>query len=49
MNFDHPLCRSTPKPIADKEEVHSSENKEETTGDIDDTAHTVKTKVATKK
>jgi hypothetical protein len=48
-NFAHPLCRSNSKPSAEEEEVHSSENKEEMAGDIDDTAHTVKTKVVTKK
>jgi hypothetical protein len=48
-NFAHPLRRSNSKPTADEEEVHSSGNKEEMAGDVDDTARTVKTKVATKK
>jgi hypothetical protein len=37
MDFAHPLRRSNPKPTAE-EEVHSSGNKEETAGDVDDTA-----------
>jgi hypothetical protein len=49
MDFAHPLRRSAPKPVADEEEVHSSGNKEETAGDLDDTARTGKAKVATKK
>jgi hypothetical protein len=49
MDFAHPLRRSTPKPIADEEEVHSSGNKEETTGDVEDSARMGKAKVATKK
>jgi hypothetical protein len=48
-DFAHPLRHSAPKPVADEEEVHSNRNKEETTGDVDDTARTVKAKVATKK
>jgi hypothetical protein len=48
-DFAHPLRRSNSKPTADEEVVHSSGNKEETAGDVDDTAHMVKTKVVTKK
>jgi hypothetical protein len=48
-NFAHPLRCSNSKPTADEELVHSSGNKEEMAGDIDDTARTVKTKVVTKK
>jgi hypothetical protein len=48
-DFAHPLCRSNSKPTADKEMVHSSENKEEMVGDVDDTACMVKMKVVTKK
>jgi hypothetical protein len=48
-DFAHPLRRSNSKPTAEEEEVHSSGNKEEMVGDIDDTARTVKTKVAVKK
>jgi hypothetical protein len=48
-DFAHPLRRSAPKPIINEEEVHSSGNKEETAGDIDDTACMAKAKVATKK
>jgi hypothetical protein len=49
MDFAHPLRRSTPKHVADEEEVHSSGNKEETARDIDDIARMGKAKVATKK
>jgi hypothetical protein len=35
--------------IGPRSTVHSSGNKEETAGDIDDTTHMVKTKVVTKK
>jgi hypothetical protein len=49
MDFAHPLCRTAPKPITDKEEVHSSRDKEETARDVDDTSRMVKAKVATKK
>jgi hypothetical protein len=49
MDFAHPLRHFAPKPVADEEEVHSSGNKEEMAGDIDDTARTGKAKVATKK
>jgi hypothetical protein len=48
-DFAHPLRRSAQKSIADEEEVHSSGNKEETAGDVDDIARTTKAKVATKK
>jgi hypothetical protein len=48
-DFAHPLCRSNSKPTAAEEVFHSSGNKEETTGDVDDTAHTTKAKVVTKK
>jgi hypothetical protein len=48
-NFAHPLCRSNSKPTAEEEVVHSSGNKEEMAGDIDDTARTAKAKVVTKK
>jgi hypothetical protein len=48
-DFAHPLRRSNPKPTAEEEEVHSSGNKEEMMGDVEDTTHTAKTKVATKK
>jgi hypothetical protein len=48
-DFAHPLRRSNSKPTADEEVVHSSGNKEEMAGDVDDTARTVKTKVVTKK
>jgi hypothetical protein len=48
-DFAHPLRRSNSKPTADEEVVHSSGNKEETAGEVDDTARTVKTKVVTKK
>jgi hypothetical protein len=49
MDFAHPLRHSNPKPTTEEEEVHSSGNKEETAGDVDDIARTAKTKVATKK
>jgi hypothetical protein len=48
MEFAHPLRRSNPKPIAVKE-VHSSGNKEALAKDVEDTAHTTKAKVITKK
>jgi hypothetical protein len=48
-DFAHPLRRSNSKPTATEEVVHSSGNKEETAGDIDDTARMAKTKVVTKK
>jgi hypothetical protein len=48
-DFAHPLRRSTPKPVTDEEEVHSSGDKEETAGDVDDSARTGKAKVATNK
>jgi hypothetical protein len=48
-DFAHPLCRSISKPTADEEVVHSSGNKEEMVGDVDDIARMVKTKVITKK
>jgi hypothetical protein len=50
MNFDHPIRQSAPQPAADeKEEVHSSGNKEETAADVEDSAPTGKAKVATRK
>jgi hypothetical protein len=49
VDFAHPLRRSNSKPTADEEEVHSSGNKEESAGDVDDIARMVKTKVVTKK
>jgi hypothetical protein len=49
MDFAHPLRRSNSKPTADEEVVHSSGNKVETAGDVDDIARTVKMKVVTKK
>jgi hypothetical protein len=48
-DFAHPLRRSNSKPTAEEEVVHSSRNKEEMAGDIDDIAHTAKAKVVTKK
>jgi hypothetical protein len=48
-DFAHPIRCSNSKPTAAEEVVHSSGNKEETAGDIDDTAHTDKTKVVAKK
>jgi hypothetical protein len=50
MDFAHPIHQSAPQPAAnDKEEVHSSGNKEETVVDVEDSAHTGKEKVVTKK
>jgi hypothetical protein len=48
-DFAHPLHRSNSKPTADEEVVHSSGNKEEMAGDVDDIARMVKMKVVTKK
>jgi hypothetical protein len=48
-DFAHPLRCSNSNPTADEEVVHSSGKKEETAGDVDDTACTIKTKVVTKK
>jgi hypothetical protein len=48
-HFAHPLRRSNSKSTAQEEVVHSSGNKEEMAGDIDDTARTTKAKVVTKK
>jgi hypothetical protein len=48
-DFAHPLRCSNSKPTTNEEVVYSSGNKEETAGDVDDTARTVKTKVVTKK
>jgi hypothetical protein len=48
-DFAHPLRRSNSKPTAAEEVVHSSGNKEETVGDVDDMARTAKMKVVTKK
>jgi hypothetical protein len=50
MDFAHPIRQSAPQPAAnDKEEVHSSGNKEETVVDVEDSAHMGKEKVVTKK
>jgi hypothetical protein len=50
MDFAHHIRQSTPQPAADdKEEVHSSGNKEEMAADVEDSARTSKAKVATKK
>jgi hypothetical protein len=48
-DFAHPLRRSNSKPTAAEEVVHSSGNKEEMTGDVDDTARMTKAKVVPKK
>jgi hypothetical protein len=48
-DFAHPLPRSNSKPTAAEEVVHSSGNKEEMAGDVDDTARTTKVKVVPKK
>jgi hypothetical protein len=49
-DFAHPLRQSTPQPVTDdKEEVHSSGNKEEMAADVEDSAYTGRAKVATKK
>jgi hypothetical protein len=48
-DFAHPLRRSNSKPTAEEEVVHSSGNKEETAGDVDDIARMAKAKVITKK
>jgi hypothetical protein len=48
-HFAHPLRRSNSKPTTEEEVVHSSGNKEEMAGDIDDTARMAKAKVVTKK
>jgi hypothetical protein len=50
MDFAHPIRQSAPQPTADdKEEVHSSGNKEEMAADVEDLARMGKAKVATKK
>jgi hypothetical protein len=49
VDFAHPLRRSNSKPTTEEEVIHSSGNKEEMAGDIDDTARTAKAKVVTKK
>jgi hypothetical protein len=50
MDFAHRIRQSAPQPAADdKEEVHSSGNKEEMATDVEDSARTGKAKVATKK
>jgi hypothetical protein len=49
VDFAHPLCHSNLKPTAEEEVFHSSGNKEEMAGDVDDTARTAKAKVVTKK
>jgi hypothetical protein len=48
-DFAHPLRHSNSKPIAAEEVVHSSGNKEEMAGDVDDIARTTKAKVVPKK
>jgi hypothetical protein len=48
-HFAHPLRRSNSRPTTQEEVVHSSRNKEEMAGDIDDTARMTKAKVVTKK
>jgi hypothetical protein len=49
-DFAHPIRQSTPQPAADdKEEVHSSGNKEEMATDVEDSARTCRAKAATKK
>jgi hypothetical protein len=48
-DFAHPLHRSNSKPTAAEEAIHSSGNKEEMAGDVDDTARTTKVKVVPKK
>jgi hypothetical protein len=49
VDFAHPLRCSNSKPTAAEEVVHSSGNKEEMAGDVDDTARMAKTKVVAKK
>jgi hypothetical protein len=48
-DFAHPLHRSNSKPTAAEEVLHSSGNKEEMAGDVDEMARTTKAKVVTKK
>jgi hypothetical protein len=48
-DFAHPLRRSNSKSTATEEVVHSSGNKDEMAGDVDDMARTAKMKVVTKK
>jgi hypothetical protein len=48
-DFAHPLRRSNSKPTAAEEVVHSSGNKEEMAGDVDDTARMSQEKVIPKK
>jgi hypothetical protein len=48
-DFAHPLRRSNSKPTTAEEVVHSSGNKKETAGDVDDTARMTKVKVVPKK
>jgi hypothetical protein len=48
-DFAHPLRRSNSKSTAEEEVVHSSGNKEEMAGDVNDTACMAKAKVVTKK
>jgi hypothetical protein len=48
-DFAHPLRRSNPKPTAAEEVVHSSGNKEEMAGDVEDTTRTTQEKVIPKK
>jgi hypothetical protein len=48
-DFAHPLRRSNSKPTAAEEVVHSSGNKEEMAGDVDDIARMTKAKVVPKK
>jgi hypothetical protein len=50
MDFANPICQLAPQNTADdKEEVHSSRNKEEMSADVEDSAHKGKGKVTTKK
>jgi hypothetical protein len=48
-DFAHPLRCSNSKPTAKEEVVHSSGNKEEMAGDVDDISRMAKAKVVTKK
>jgi hypothetical protein len=47
--FAHPLRRSNTKSTAKEEVVHSSRNKEEMAGNVEDTAHMTQEKVVPKK
>jgi hypothetical protein len=49
-DFANPICQPTPQnPTNDKEDVHSSGNKEEKVADVEDSARKGRGKVATKK